>query len=63
MLATCIAILAVDFSTFPERFAKSDTYGTTVMDLGPGVIIFAGGLVAKPISKHTNNPHLSFHLS
>ena len=47
MLSTCVAILAVDFEVFPVRFAKSESYGTSVMDVGPGGIIFAGGLVSS----------------
>lgn len=47
MLYTLIAILAVDFHAFPRRYAKAEKYGTGLMDVGVGAIVFAGGLVSK----------------
>ncbi|KAG1668829.1 hypothetical protein FOA52_004923 [Chlamydomonas sp. UWO 241] len=46
MLYTCLCILAVDFNAFPRRFAKAETYGAGLMDVGVGGIIVASGLVS-----------------
>jgi phosphatidylinositol glycan class W len=46
MLSTCLAILGVDFAAFPRRYAKAEGYGTGLMDVGVGAIVWAGGLVS-----------------
>lgn len=42
---TAISILAVDFSVFPRRYAKTENYGTGVMDFGVGAYVLANALV------------------
>ncbi|XP_043094286.1 phosphatidylinositol-glycan biosynthesis class W protein [Puntigrus tetrazona] len=42
---TAISILAVDFSVYPRRYAKTETYGTGVMDFGVGAYVMANALV------------------
>lgn len=47
MIGTITAILGVDFPVFPRRFAKTETFGVSLMDLGVGGVLFASALTSR----------------
>ena len=46
MLMCIVGILAVDFTAFPRRFAKTETFGTSLMDVGVGCVVVSLGIMA-----------------
>ena len=49
VLVTCMSILAVDFGprVFDRRYAKTETFGVSLMDLGAGLFVYSSGLCSQ----------------
>uniref|UniRef100_A0A8C5T2B3 Phosphatidylinositol-glycan biosynthesis class W protein n=1 Tax=Laticauda laticaudata TaxID=8630 RepID=A0A8C5T2B3_LATLA len=63
-LWTSISILAVDFPQYPRRYAKTESYGTGVMDLGVGIFVFGNGVVCPEVRlKSGATQHKFFYLT
>lgn len=59
-VGTAVCILAVDFKVFPRRFAKTESFGCSVMDAGVGLYCVANALVSPDAIK-LNAPRTSLH--
>ena len=57
MLMTIISILAVDFRCFPRTHAKTETFGTGLMDLGVGIFIASSGITSRWARSHSRWAH------
>ena len=54
-LVTCLCILAVDFPIFPRRYAKTENFGFSGMDLGVGLFAIAHGTVSSQARGKSTN--------
>ncbi|XP_058802592.1 uncharacterized protein LOC131670741 [Phymastichus coffea] len=59
-IITVICILAVDFTCFPRKFVKTETYGYSLMDTGVGLFMIANALVAPEARRIDSDLKISF---
>jgi len=62
-LITAISILAVDFKIYPREFAKTETYGTGLMDVGVGGFLIANAIVSPEARGITSSDRLEQSLT
>lgn len=50
-LMTSICILAVDFRCFPRSFAKTETFGFGLMDMGVGLYVYSNAIIYNEVKQ------------
>ena len=55
-LFTAVAILGVDFSVYPRRLAKTELYGSGLMDIGVGAFLMAHGVTSPEARESPSSP-------
>ncbi|XP_053131448.1 phosphatidylinositol-glycan biosynthesis class W protein-like [Hemicordylus capensis] len=60
---TSIAILAVDFPQYPRRYAKTESFGTGVMDFGVGSFVFGNAVVCPEVRQKPGAVPCTFYLA
>jgi phosphatidylinositol glycan class W len=64
MIMSTIAILAVDFSPFPRRFAKTEGFGISLMDIGVGTVVASfSTMAARLYCKYFENAGIATEFS
>ncbi|CAO4366461.1 unnamed protein product [Caenorhabditis nigoni] len=61
MVLVTVAILAVDFPIFPRRFAKTEKFGHSMMDVGVAAFIFQSALGSRMAKSPSSGRQLSNH--
>ncbi|KAF1766810.1 hypothetical protein GCK72_006768 [Caenorhabditis remanei] len=61
MVLVTVAILAVDFPIFPRRFAKTEKFGHSTMDVGVAAFIFQSALGSRMAKSPSSGRTLSNH--
>ena len=56
LLVTAACILAVDFPAFPRRWAKAETFGAGLMDVGVGQFVLYGALTSGLSARRRGAP-------
>uniref|UniRef100_A0A183C2V6 Phosphatidylinositol-glycan biosynthesis class W protein n=1 Tax=Globodera pallida TaxID=36090 RepID=A0A183C2V6_GLOPA len=56
LIATSLTILAVDFTLFPRRMAKTQYYGQSLMDTGTAAFIFVNALADHDVAARGQSP-------
>lgn len=59
-IITAVCILAVDFKSFPRKWAKTETFGFGLMDTGVGLFVYGNAIIAPELYKMPQGNGITF---